>query len=574
MLSPFLQRGIKLKQTSENHPILITVSFLVMVSLVLPTLFPVYFREDDVVYLQWARLHPWQDCFRPSQAVLFGMFRPVQNLTWWGLYHLAGLNPYPYQVAILFSYLAALATFFAFIKTALSTRVAFASMAAYGVAFYFLTYIVFWFSDLTYTLELLFAHGALWCFALAIKFNSRRHLAGAIALFCMAVAAKEPAALLVPLICSQLLAVKWKQLNQHTRRYLAISAALMLTGGVLWLLMNPAVQSRQGIPLRQGFDLCSAFIMQRWSFYASCLTAFPTILVWVAVLFLAIQRVLFRSTHDTLNTLVISMGISIAGALFLKMAPNFALLFLISAFPLLILSRHPAGIGAIWAAPALLGILTLEFIVRTYLVETSFGLALICGTAATPLMDRLALLATSRSAQHRKRILMLSATALLALGIGMHSLLSAKLQALKILSANRQNFADAISFLAHPNEKALAPLIIVDYADMGIVYERDILPLGDGEKALRQKTMTSLSLAAFLPSIPIHNLEWWNAHPEVMNASLLTLNVREEEFLNGMALRKSLLREWTRQGTRVRLYHITRERAALSPFESTGTSAR
>jgi hypothetical protein len=88
--------------------------------------------------------------------------------------------------------------------------------------------------------------------------------------------------------------------------------------------------------------------------------------------------------------------------------------------------------------------------------------------------------------------------------------------------------------------------------------------------------MTSLNLEAFLPptSIPVHNLEWWQTHPEVKEASLLTLNVREEEFLNGMALRKSILREWARGGTRVRLYHIARDYAELSPFESTDTTGR
>ena len=111
---------------------------------------------------------------------------------------------------------------------------------------------------------------------------------------------------------------------------------------------------------------------------------------------------------------------------------------------------------------------------------------------------------------------------------------------------------------------------------MGVVYERDILPLADEEKALRQKTMSSISLSAFFPpdTIPVHNLEWWQAHPEVREASLLTLNVREEEFLEGISLRKQTLREWTHGRTRVRLVHITRNEAEPSPSGSTDTSGR
>jgi hypothetical protein len=449
-------------------------------------------------------------------------------------------------------------------------------MIAYGVFFSFLTYIVFWFSDLTFTLELMFAHGAIWLFVLATRLNTRRHLAGAVALFCAAVAAKEPAALIVPLVCSQLLAVQWDRLSRLSHSRCAIAAGLMLVAGALWILLNPSVQSRQGIPLGHNTDMLVAFIMQRWSYYAGSLTAFPTILVWVAVLFPLFQKIFSRSSLDASRVMGISMGISTIVALLLKTVPDVALVVLILAFPLLILSRHPSGIGAIWAAPAILGIMTLSYVVRTYLVEASFGLALICGTSAAPLMDRLIPHITIRSGEQHKRMLILCAVAVLALGIGTVSLLSEKLHALTILSSTRRNFASAISYLAHPQGRIPTPLLIIDYKDMGLVYERDILPLGDREKALRQKTMTSLNLEAFLPptSIPVHNLEWWQTHPEVKEASLLTLNVREEEFLNGMALRKSILREWARGGTRVRLYHIARDYAELSPFESTDTTGR
>ncbi len=556
----FRQFAIRLKQQIERHLAWWVLGVLVLLSFSVPMIVPVYFREDDVVYLDWARTHSWVEGLRSSQAVLFGMFRPVQNLTWWGLYHFAGLNPYPYQVVILFTYLAAMAAFFAFIRTTLSVRTAWTSIAVYGVAFYFLMYIVFWFSDFTYTLELMFAHGALWLFALAVKHNTRRHLTGAVILFCVAVAAKEPAALIVPLVCFQVLAVHWTRLGRPSRIRLGVTAGLMLVAGLAWIVANASVASRQGIPWAQGAESVSVFIRQRWSFYAAILTAFPTILVWVAILFPLVHRVVARFLPHALSAMVLSMGVSVVMTGLLKMTPDVALLVLLGAFAVLIVWRHPAGIGALWAAPAILGIMTLDYTVRTYLVEASFGLALAGGAAISLLLDLVVPRLALRPGRQLRRNLVIVASGGLVLAIGMAPLLLGKWRALQALSANRQNFAGAISYLAHPGAGVPAPLLIVDYNDMGLVYERDILPLGDGEKALRQKTMTSLSLQAFLPasSMPVHNLEWWGAHPEIREASLLTMNVREEAFLDGQPLQKSILREWAHGGARARLYRIIR----------------
>jgi len=569
------QTAIRLKQTLTSHAIICTLGSLMILSLILPTVFPVYFRADDVVYLDWARTHAWVDCFRPSVASLFGMFRPVQNIAWWSLYHLAGLNPYPYHVAVLFSYLVSLAVYLAFIKTAFSTRVALASMATYGVCFYFLTYIVFWFSDLTYTLELMFANGALWFFALAIKLNMRRYLAGTFALFCIAVAAKEPAAFIIPLVCACLLFVKWEHLDHLMRRRSAFMACLMLVAGISWILVNPAVQSRQGIPLGQGASDVIAFLMHRWAFYAGSLTAFPAILVLAAALYPLLQKVLSRSTVDPSRSQWIAAGVSVVLTLLLKTVPDLAMLILMLALPLLILSRHPSGVGAIWAAPAILGIMTIDYMVQTYLVEASFGLALICGTSIVPLVDRIIPHVAMRSGR-RKQILAMCACAILALFMGMTPFLSGKLHALRILSANRQNFASAISYLTQARELIPIPLLIIDYSDMGLVYERNILPLGDEEKALRQKTMTSQTLEVFLApaSIPVHNLEWWQTHTEIKEAALLTLNVQEEEFLNGTMPRKRLLREWSHGETHSRLYRIDRDLADPSHSESNDSKKR
>ena len=192
-----------------RRPPIIAGVVLVAISLLIPLLFPVYFRDDDVYYIYWARTHGFLDSFDPGKAALFGMFRPVQNIVWWLLFHGAGLNPYPYQVVLTFTYLVGVVCFIGFAATALSKPVAWLTSVAYLIAFHFLTYIIFWFSDFTYTLELMLAHAALWCLATTVNSFSWPRVSAGLGLFTGAVLAKEPAAIMVPAGFAYLVFLRW-----------------------------------------------------------------------------------------------------------------------------------------------------------------------------------------------------------------------------------------------------------------------------------------------------------------------------------------------------------------------------
>jgi hypothetical protein len=336
----------------------------------------------------------------------------------------------------------------------------------------------------------------------------------------------------------------------------------MLAAGVAWILSNPALQSRQGVALSQGVAPVVAFIKPRWCFYAAALTAFPTLIVWVAALFLVFQRWLSRVECRAARSHLYALGLAIGGALLLQTSPALALAVLMLASVWLILSRGAAGVGAIWAVPVILGIMTLDYIVRTYLVEASFGMALICGAAVTPMSGIFVTPRTPFLTVARRRWLALL-LAIIALGVALclWPLWSGKIRALQTLSANRQNFAHAITYLIRHPPPAAVPLLVVDYEDLGQVYERDILPLGDEAKAQIQKTMSSESLRAFLAGteVCVYNVAWWQNHSQVKEAYLLTMNAREEDYLMGMPLQWQPLREWTRGKARAAVYRVRRD---------------
>lgn len=537
-------------------------AMILAIGMVLPVVFPVYFRNDDVHYIEWARAHRFQDCFSVSQGVLFGMFRPVQNLTWWVLFRCAGLNPYPYQVAVTITYLGALICYFGFVSAAISKPVAWATTGTYLVVFHFLTYIIFWFSDLTYSLELLLSHAALWCLAATVRRYSQRKLCAGLVLTFAAVMAKEPAAIIIPFTFSYLVFLNWNTCGIKQRVALAVSSISLVAAAALWILLNPSIHSRQGLSGGLLDSAWHSFITTRWEFYSSSIPK-PSLLILVASALFLLTNKLATPIHSLRRRAVISLVIALGMSCFLQQMPSAALASLIAVTTLLLLFRHPAGIGIVSAIPAVLGLLTINYTVRTYLVEASFGFALMSGVALHEGFRAFQQphLPTPSGRLNLKVLAPAACICLVAFCWTAPSVM-AKFEALRLLSANRQTMAMSVKQLVNSQTKLSGPLLVVDYEDMGLTYERDILPLDDKTKAARQKTMTSDSLNSFLQpvsGITAHNLSWWNTNsPSPSVAVVLTMNPFEEDFLQSLPFRITVIQEWTHRDARARLYRIER----------------
>jgi hypothetical protein len=136
----------------------------------LPAVFPVSFREDDAGYLAWAAgatgpLAAWD----LQGGMLFGMFRPVVNLWWYGLYHIAGFESFRYHFALSAVYALMLGAF-VFAGSAIhGKRTGALALLLWLAVFYFLQYVLFWFSGYVYLLETAFLAAAAGFAALAIR---------------------------------------------------------------------------------------------------------------------------------------------------------------------------------------------------------------------------------------------------------------------------------------------------------------------------------------------------------------------------------------------------------------------
>jgi len=233
------------------------------------------FRLDDVLLMQWANAHSVWDAFDPIKGQMINSFRPVFSLTAYLLTHLAGWShPFWWHLTLDVSLVAAIAF------TGLTARYLAGrwyaleiSVLLYFIAFLPILNIFFWYSDLTFGLELAFTASA-WYFGLRGLYEARlRFWAVAIALGTLAVLSKEPAFVLVHavLLGSFLLernriAAVWNE-KARSKKGMAIALYLILLALTGWVAFVSPTKANRFFSFSSP-DL-SYFIRDRIEYYST-----------------------------------------------------------------------------------------------------------------------------------------------------------------------------------------------------------------------------------------------------------------------------------------------------------------
>lgn len=474
------------------------------IGLAVAWLFPIYFRADDAAYLAWAFAQPTPAAaFDPSGASLFGAFRPVTNLTWWLMAKAFGFNPTGYHVVLVATWSLGMATFARWLFELRGASFATACVLAWFATFHFLLYTLFWFSSVVYLLEILWMTISLLCFTRFVRAEHPRWLwAGAwLISSILAILTKEPAALLLPPIQAGILLDLRRRGTPAPTRLPALMAGLLAVAGLLWVFAKPGVLERQGIGQALADGTAWAFLTERWTFYASHLGNGPGLLLWIAAAWLACPG-LPRLPR-------LALALSVAGAAFLWPAP---LLIVLGLLILLPARDNPlATTGGVWLLLPIGALLTINFMVRTYLLEASFGGALLIGCALAPLSARAWTACLNGGLSWR---IIGSTGMILAIGasfVGMQiKPLRSRWEALRTLSETRKFNGRLVEAISNGATDGL-PLVVIDYEDRGLDYGRDVLPLNDLQKSRVQKTFISHELRIFLgirPGTPIELLNF------------------------------------------------------------------
>ena len=506
---------------------------------VITALFPVYFRADDVGYLQWAASHTWRDCFHPDTARLFGMFRPMQNVCWKFLFDRFGLDPAPYQFVLGCLYFLSLSSYLALLNAMHRRGVGVAGLVVYLASFYYLQYILFWFADFTYVIELFFLHAALLFFWKMLTARAVSGL-GFVFAFAGALMSKEPAAAIVPCVTTAMLWCQWPRLSRERRRLGAATVVAAGGASALWLLATGSLASRVAGGDAGGAAPAPSVILERWSFYASTLGGGGLLLV--LLLSAAFAATVCRSAR---GRIVLFVALAVAGLL-LRRIPGLWLAAVLCVVAVVALRNPKLRIGAAWFAVPLCGIMVISYVVRTYLVEAAFG----AGVLMTSILDTFE---RPRLSGLRRRLSArtIAAAAGVAIVLGGLALVmvarSSKFEALRTLSASRVATGRAVEWMLENRDGHR--VVIVTYDDMGVVYERDFLPLPDLDKARVQKCLTGagdlkglLDLHGGRP-IEVSSLKEFLADAAVSEARVFVATRREKEFLDAQPVKKELLHE-------------------------------
>ncbi len=510
---------------------------------------PLYFRADDALFLAWASAHANPlTAFVPAQATLIGVFRPVQNLAWWALFRVFGLNPAPYQFVVTALFLGCLALLHRIAGRMASAAAGWWAVASFLVVFPYLASVMFWFSDLSFLLEttlMLVAIGLL-----VEAFAGRLSFAWGTAAFVLSGLAKEPALGIVPAVAATWLAAQWRTTEPARRRRGLLAVGVLASIGLVALLVDPSLAGRQGGFLGTGLAAAAASAAERWRFYSVWVVSGAGVAAVGVGLFSAWRALAGRAGRA--SGLWLPLGISMATAWLVRSLPSVAVGLLVASVAVHVVLRRREGAAGVWFALPLLGLLSISFTVRTYLFEAAFGLAIFVGIV----LEGVAREAAERVRRLRPRVAAAAAAALLvalaAAGPRLVDAVDRKANAVALVVAARQNFRTVVTALLD-RKLPSATVVVVDYPDMGLDYTRDIVPLPDGEKAHRQKTMAAPELAAFLrvggrPQYEVVTLSQFLLRPVGAEALLVVMSRAENAFLAGLPLERSVLVEARRSG--------------------------
>ncbi len=215
------------------------------------------FRLDDVLLMLWAKTHSFHDIIDPMSGQMINSFRPVFTLVAFLLTHFAGWNhPFWWHLTLDLSLLTGI-TF-----TGLTGRYLIQrwysleiSILLYWLAFLPILNIFFWYSDLTFGLEIAFTASA-WYFGLRGLYEARIGFwLFAMLLGSLAVLSKEPSFVLVHVVLLGSFLIERHRVSEawmttsKSNRYSAIAAYAILIGITVWIALVSPTKANRFFPL-------------------------------------------------------------------------------------------------------------------------------------------------------------------------------------------------------------------------------------------------------------------------------------------------------------------------------------
>jgi hypothetical protein len=454
------------------------------------------FRLDDVIYIQWAKAHSFWDAFDIQRGEIFLTFRPVMGMTMWLLAHIAGTEQYwIWHLVLAGSFVTAIA-FSGLTARLISERSSSLYITAvwYPIAFLSILNVLFWYADLTYSLEMMFVSMA-WYFGMRSLIERRQAMW--IAANCIAIIAaltKEPSILLIHGVwVGSIFFLRkelWVQFRQTKRSSILLCVGSYILSFSISLKMLLTSQATATRFFHIG-DLSSSqlafFISDRIRYYSDTIVTIP----FLALLSLSIIGLIteLRYSITTRRNICILLSL-LAITLFIVSKPVLFLYFLL-AIPVLALligkERRSilfsfGVIGLINSAVLLITIM----LVKTQTVELTFLLIILGASGASIFLEKL-ITFSAKNSTFRITTISLASLGVITILIGLFPKLKAKEKLLSDVKESRTNSNDAIKWMAK-QLPANSTVLVTAPSLFGIGNANDITGLDDEYKLYAQPT--------------------------------------------------------------------------------------
>lgn len=506
------------------------ILLVILGSLMLCAALPVYFRGDDALMLDWVSSYPSVlDNFRPDRVIPdMNEYRPFRNAAFWLLFRFFRLDPFPYQLLIVLTYGFSLFFYFKTAEVMADRRTAYLALLIYIAAFHFLGYIIFYFSDIHFVLELFFIHLSLFLLIRAIT-GGRILLPGVIC-FIFALLSKDPSALVVPAVIVGFVFSRRKELDPPGMRKGWTAAAAVTVIGLAFLVFSPVSISRPGLLKAGDPGAMVRFFYLRWNYYARTLAVNPGYVIVPAAVFQGLMALSRRKKSR--GSVFACAAIAVLAAIAARTFPPAALAMMV-LFALAGLLRTGTHIPAtLWFLVPLAGLMVIPNMTRTYLTEASYGMALVTAMMLSGVLGFISIPRLKRG----RIVLAASAVVVIIAAILLPVLLRKVIEPLKTVQSARQSFRSCIEYtfenLDHPGNR----LVVLNAEDLGDEDFRSHKYWSNDMKASRMQTMDTVEVGKFIRLVGAEHLEVTNmaaldrTHAEG-NTYLMAMNEREKKLI-------------------------------------------
>jgi hypothetical protein len=388
------------------------------------------FRLDDVLHMDWAREHTLWDAFNVERGEIVRSVRPVFAMTIWILTYTAGSDHYfPWHFVLVGSFLIGLAYAG---KTAryISKRdnALYFTTGLFWVAFLPILNVLFWYGDLTYTMELLFVAPA-WYYGLRGLLEGRIGL-WSIGILCgiLGVLAKEPALLLVHAVFTGTIILCYREIKkgwiQSSTRYKILAFILYCIFLAISLKIYFASPTRSNRFFNVGslsHDQLMFVINDRLRYYAeSLLNPLARILLITPLIYSILRR--FTKKNNSLLKIISLSLLSIIIAFFLikSLIILVVILLLVSGISIFLNKenlRYRLILPLVISAIIILAVLLITvMLVKTQLTELSFVLLVIAGLYWSEMAAEIAEFAKPYLVKKKMRYMVIGMIILVCLG--------------------------------------------------------------------------------------------------------------------------------------------------------------